>query len=77
MAIPDHVEIVKKGAQSLEEWRKDNPHLRIDLAAGQFDGDHLIGVDLSYANLRMVFLKGANLNSAVLLGAYLECREPR
>ena len=56
MANPEHVEVVRGGAASIEEWKRDNPEQIL----------HLSEVDLSRANLRLADLSQANLSKANL-----------
>ena len=56
MANSEHVEIVKRGADAIQEWREENPDAPLNL---------------SEADLREANLRGANLFEASLAGANL------
>src|SRR3972149_2681686 len=76
MANPEHVEIVRQGAQAIREWRQHNPGLSPDLRPANFFEAALSGGALSWADLRqadLMFAKlsGANLTRASLFGANL------
>jgi len=58
MANPEHVEVVKKGKDAIEEWRKHNSE-RLDLA-----GTNLAGITLNHCDL-----SGAKLHNCILHGA--------
>ncbi len=52
MANDEHVEIVKQGAKSIREWRKENPDVRFDLSEANLSGANVGhtsfgGVDLT------------------------------
>lgn len=66
MAHQEHVEIVKRGAEAIAQWRARNPDTRLDLS-----GASLGEVDLRGANLRGAYLYGANLYGADLREANL------
>ncbi len=67
MADPEHIEIVRQGAEAIAAWRRAHPDQRLDLG-----GADLGGADLGGANLRRAYLSGANLGGADLGGADLE-----
>jgi hypothetical protein len=86
MANPEHVEIAKRGAHAVAEWRRDHPKERLDLNEAylggadlhyhDFIGAYLIGADLRGADLTAAHLAGAilsftDLSAALLLGAHL------
>ena len=66
MANLEHVEVVKRGAAAIWEWRERNPDVVLDLR-----GANLTGVDLSMADLSMADLSGADLSAAEVSGADL------
>ncbi len=68
MANPEHLEVVKQGAEVIQKWRDANPNVSFDLR----DAD-LCEEDLSWANLSWANLMGAHLNQADLTGAHLYC----
>ena len=61
MANLEHVEVVKKGAEAIAEWRRENPGAELELS----------GADLSYANLAFANLSHADLSTVTLHGANL------
>ena len=66
MANPEHVEIVKQGAEAIVEWRDKPPVERLALS-----GADLSGADLRIAKLREVRLFEMNLSGANLREADL------
>ena len=71
MANPEHVEIVRQGAEAIEKWRRTNPGQRLDLDRADLSGANLIGANLGGVNLIGANLRGANLRGAYLRGAEL------
>lgn len=84
MANPDHVEVVKQGVETLNQWRAENRGLPLDLrkaelrlrilrqanlANADLQAADLRGCDLRQSNLRGADLRGANLKNANLAGA--------
>ena len=67
MAKPQHLDILKKGVQVWNRWRKENPETPPDLSHAL-----LFGVNLSKADFHMVKLGGANLSGAKLSQEQLE-----
>jgi hypothetical protein len=61
MANPEHVAVVKKGAAAIEEWRRRNRKVKMNL----------VGADLSECDLRDANLVDANLSQANLEKSYL------
>ena len=61
MANPEHVAVVKKGAQAIREWRQSNPGVSLDLSEANLNRAYL-----SYADLSRADLSGANLFEADL-----------
>jgi hypothetical protein len=72
MANPEHVEIVKKGTNTIQEWRRANPDTLLDLSEA-----NLFRIDLHGADLGHALLDAADLNSANLAGADLSCASLR
>lgn len=66
MANPEHLAILKQGAQQWNEWRKNNESAKPDLS-----GANLREADLRKMDLRKVNLRGADLGAADLSGANL------
>jgi uncharacterized protein YjbI with pentapeptide repeats len=81
MANPDHVELVRRGADAWNEWRRANPSVTPDLSHAELTGLRLAGINLQEANLdhadlsacflREVNLRGAHCPYAVFRGASL------
>ena len=65
-ANPEHVEIVKKGAAAIEEWRRKHPKTTLQLSKSQ-----LIKANLANSNLSKVVLYKADLFQADLSRANL------
>jgi uncharacterized protein YjbI with pentapeptide repeats len=81
MADTKQLEILNRGIEEWNRWRKQNPELRPDLSnsnlinrdlsRADFDGADLSGADLSKAQLSHASLHGANLESSTLILADL------
>jgi hypothetical protein len=81
MANPQHVEVVRQGAESWNRWRKDNPNIVPDLSRASITkadiGDatlyraDLSGSDLSFADLSGNCLVAADFYESNLTGAKL------
>lgn len=86
MANPEHVEIVRRGKEVIDEWREFNTDVRLDLTAVDLNNSSLSGAnlsgaglfcaalpnaDLTYADLSMADLVGADLRATYLCGAKL------
>jgi len=71
MASPEHVEIVKRGAEAIREWREENPEVPLDLSEADLRKANLGGANLFEANLAGANLSGTNLSAADLDGADL------
>ena len=71
MANPEHVALVKKGAEAIEAWRRQNHTVWLDLAGADFFTAELSRVDLSRANLSGASLDWADLAGANLAGSNL------
>ena len=86
MANEEHVKILKQGVEAWNEWREEQPDVRVNLLgafllranlfranlseANLFRAD-LFGADLSEANLSRAILIKADLSEADLSGAIL------
>lgn len=74
-------DLVRKGAKTFNEWRRNNPNEEIDIASERFEGLNLegfnlselnlYGTDFSYANLKGANLERSNLRAAELKNANL------
>jgi hypothetical protein len=51
MANPEHVEIVKQGAEAIREWREKNPGVKLDLRGADFATANLSGANLRGAEV--------------------------
>jgi len=71
MANSEHVAQLKKGADSWNQWRLDNPDIIPDLRTAHLRAAALNGVDLSGARLSVAILHSADLTGANLRGADL------
>jgi len=71
MANPKHLEILSRGVEEWNQWRKDNPDVRPDLEGADLSGATLIMADLRWVNLIGAGLIKANLSEAKLIRAYL------
>ena len=66
MVNKNHFEILEKGVDAWNQWRKENPSIKPDL-----QGAKILEVVLNKANLREVDFGEANLFRADLKGAFL------
>lgn len=76
MANEQHLDILKQGVDSWNQWRKEHPDIEIDLTFAKLDRAHLSaanlnGVDLSGAELIRAHLVGTDLSKANLRGTDL------
>ncbi|NLF72968.1 MAG: TIR domain-containing protein [Candidatus Anammoximicrobium sp.] len=71
MAYPEHVELVKQGAEAIREWREEHPDVPLDLGQADLRQTNLVGANLSEADLAGANLSGTNLRAAALAGADL------
>ncbi len=70
MANPEHVELLKRGARALAEWKTLHPHAQLELQDARVEWS-LRGMDLSGADLRGANLTGVEFNGADLTRADL------
>ena len=70
---PEHVEIVRRGRDSVNAWKQAFPGQRFQLQGADLSGLSLQGVELSGADLSKANLQCADLRDANLEGARL-CR---
>lgn len=78
---PEHVEIVQRGKEAIDEWRQAHPEEQLDLSEANLSnanlsdanlaGANLVGANLSYADLFEVDLSEADLTEAALPHARL------
>lgn len=71
MPIKGHIELLKQGAATWNQWRKDDPGIIPNLRGANLIGEKLIGANLTYADLADADLSGANLTGASFFGARL------
>ena len=76
MAIPQHLDVLKQGVASWNNWRQENPGAEPDLAGANLSKADLKDAnfgetDLRWADLTWADLKGAKLNRADLRRANL------
>jgi len=71
MANPEHLEILKQGKDTWNEWRKGLLDVRLDLSAALLTDAELSGVDLHGVDLNGAQLGGSNVSNAAFYGAYL------
>ena len=74
MANPEHVALVKQGAEAIRQWREENPGVRLDLAGADLRKIGFTEADLREADLLRADLRGAYLIEADLRGA--DCAGP-
>jgi hypothetical protein len=76
MAVPEHLEILKRGTPEWNRWRKLNASIVPDLSSAHLQTVRLEGADLSGARFALTYfgdadLAGANLSGADLSQSYL------
>ena len=72
MANEQHVEMIKKGSEAWNQWRKENPDEVIDLSEADLRGLALAKANFKNANLKLAKLQFSNLAGASLEGANME-----
>ena len=71
MANEEQLSILKQGVHVWNEWRKENPEVKIDLREAVLIGIEIHGANLSEANLCKANLSRADLRGSNLKGADL------
>jgi hypothetical protein len=71
MANPEHVDIVKQGAEAIRKWQDKNLGVPLELYEADLSRANLTGANLNGANLSGAKLRNANLSQATLSGADL------
>ncbi len=71
MVNKQHLDILMQGVEKWNQWRKDNPEIKPELAEANLVDKYLNGVELGEADLRGANLNGANLECADLSNANL------
>lgn len=74
MANPEHLEILRKGIRTWNEWRDEviDSNIKPDLTNAKLDGCDLSLVNFSEVNLKGASLKSVNLSNADLSKAFLD-----
>jgi uncharacterized protein YjbI with pentapeptide repeats len=77
MANQEHLDLLKQGTRTWNEWREDHPDILVDFSRANLDRINLDKANLSQANLReatliKVSLSHANLSQADLSRANLD-----
>ncbi|HME57828.1 MAG TPA: toll/interleukin-1 receptor domain-containing protein [Terracidiphilus sp.] len=71
MANQEHLAILKKGVEVWNQWRIQNPYIRLDIFGSDLAGVNLSGAVRTGVNLHGTNLSGANLRESNLTGAIL------
>jgi len=76
MANQKHLDILKQGVETWNQWQQEHPEIRPDLSFANLSRANLLGADLRLADLVRAHLweanlSAANLSRANLLGANL------
>jgi hypothetical protein len=71
MASQQHLDILAKGVEAWNAWRKKNPDVRLDLTGAHLSNANLRDADFGEANLSGAHLDDANLVEAQLISANL------
>ena len=69
----EHFTLVRSGNASINEWRKDNPGMRLKLSGLQFQDLSMGSLDLSDADLEEATFTKCKLSNAVFENANLKC----
>ena len=69
MANEEQLRILKQGVEAWNEWRKNHPHIKINLRGANLSRQNLEGADFSKADIRSANFTGANLRGANFCGA--------
>ena len=71
MANQEHLDILKQGMETWNQWRKEYAHIQPDLSEADLSGANLSEVNLSGVNLLNATLENINFSDADLSGANL------
>jgi len=66
MANQEHLDILKQGVETWNQWRQEHPEIRPDLNETDLSGTNLSNANLEEANLNKAVLSNANLREANL-----------
>ncbi len=72
MANEEHLALLKKGSDSWNQWREENPDVKPDFIKADLRGTKLQKANLSNSNLEEVKFQFSNLSGAVFSGANLK-----
>ncbi len=72
MADADQVQLLRSGAATWNDWRRQHPETKPDLVGAQLRGLDLSSADLSDADLGQADLRATVLRGAVLVRARLD-----
>ena len=72
MSNAEHLQSIKKGVDSWNEWREQNPDIVPDLSKADLRGLNLQNINLKNANLKETKLNFSNLSGANLDSANME-----
>jgi uncharacterized protein YjbI with pentapeptide repeats len=69
MANEEHIALLKKGVESWNQWREENPDAKPDFSKADLRGTKLQNANLSDSNLEEVKFQFSNLKGAILTGS--------
>lgn len=69
MAVPEHVEVVRRGASAIYDWRLQRPGVPLNLSGADLSGLELRGADLSRSILMGTSLRDTSLEYGSLAGS--------
>ncbi len=67
MANQKHLDILKQGVETWNQWQQEHPEIRPDLSFANLSRANLLGADLRLADLVRAHLWEANLSRALQL----------
>jgi hypothetical protein len=73
MAVREHLDLVRSGYPTWNEWRSSNPEIVPDLSNGELAGTYLANMDLTRVNFERANLTKAVLTNSIL--AYANLRD--
>ena len=71
MSDQKHVELVKRGAKAIAQWKKEHPNEHLDFTREDFSNISLADMDLRDADFSGATLIGADFTGADLSGTHL------
>jgi hypothetical protein len=75
MANQEHLDILAKGVEAWNKWRREHPDVRPDLYGARLEGVKLRGVDMRRADLRLALMPAMDLSGAAFSDADLSGAE--